>query len=630
MPMKSQRGIALITVLMAVAVAASLGALLFSRSLSEIRHSGDNAGIIQTLLLARGSANLGGLLLDDAGPVKGLLTAIIQNPASPAAANLTGRWSYGSGTGDRPDPTSVISGLNAVANALQTEVDRLICGQTIRPPGAQGQATLRVFFTGTACGIPLPAGLRLPVGRFVEGQPRTAIGPAAGQTYALPFIMVAEGSRPPHRRNIVAQGEYRFEVGSTSFARYALFTNVHTTETGSEIWFTERTLFDGPVHTNNFFRFFRAPWFGGEVTSAGCTSPGASACLGGVDPGGEFYGVGFRGPRAMSPTSLAPSFTNRWGTHAPHLTGGVDWGAAFVPMPRNALDQQAAARASGIAITGNLFSLNLAATDAAGNPLNWDARAGAWAPPAVFQYLTACTGASPGTCTVYRFGPDQRLFRQTPAGWVLDRDRFNGVIHVGGRVDRLLGPARVQPTNPATAPPAIASFAQLTLAAQGDLRITSDLKYESPPCTGSPRRNPDGTVTSAVCDNLGAQNVLGVYSAAGDVLIGHGNSAGLNAPADVTVHGVLMSGTGVIAVENFRSGSPRGDVHLLGGVIQYYYGGFGTFDASTGANRTGFGRRFTYDQRMRHGLAPPLFPTTGRDEVRKVLLFVFGQREQMF
>jgi len=34
----------------------------------------------------------------------------------------------------------------------------------------------------------------------------------------------------------------------------------------------------------------------------------------------------------------------------------------------------------------------------------------------------------------------------------------------------------------------------------------------------------------------------------------------------------------------------QGDVHLLGGVIQYFYGGFGTFDASTGVNRTGYGR----------------------------------------
>lgn len=68
--------------------------------------------------------------------------------------------------------------------------------------------------------------------------------------------------------------------------------------------------------------------------------------------------------------------------------------------------------------------------------------------------------------------------------------RFNGVIYTDGEVRSLSGPERSRATDPATAPPALAEFAQITVAAQGDIRITGDLKYEKPPARACPPGNP--------------------------------------------------------------------------------------------------------------------------------------------
>jgi hypothetical protein len=207
-------------------------------------------------------------------------------------------------------------------------------------------------------------------------------------------------------------------------------------------------------------------------------------------------------------------------------------------------------------------------------------------------------------------------------------------VYVDGGVSSYTGPARTPASSDdaADAPPALASFAQITLAASRDIRITGDLTYEDAPCEGAPTRQSDGTVAPAVCDNMSADNVLGVYTQNGDILIGngHGSGSGLNAPYDVTIDGVLMTSSGSVTVEGHNSGVERGTVNLLGGVIEYYYGPFGRFDPGTGAGLHGYARRFTFDQRMAAGLAPPFFPTVGDDAVRNIYVYSFGQREQVY
>jgi len=132
-----------------------------------------------------------------------------------------------------------------------------------------------------------------------------------------------------------------------------------------------------------------------------------------------------------------------------------------------------------------------------------------------------------------------------------------------------------------------------------------------------------------------------VYSQNGDVRIGNNNvnplsrsylgpgNGSRNAPDDVTIHGILMSSTGIVAVDDHALGAPRGTVNLIGGVIENHYGAFGTFNATTGMQSSGFGRSFTFDRRTAGGLSPPFFPTVGMDGVKSVLAFAYAQREQV-
>ncbi len=623
-----EHGVAMLYALLLMVVVMGVATLMFARTLGEIKHSGDDAGIVQSLMLARGAANLGGTILQQ--PVRNALQTIVQSQSSTSS-----QWSFGTSSvnATAPDPISVMNALSvgsgSVAGLLQQNIDSMVCGQSVQASSG-GSGSMRIYVTAQACGQSLPTNVTLPAAHFVTGLPRSGSNTDTEQTYALPFVLVADGAVGSYNRNVVIQGEYDFKVGRPSFAKYALFTNVHELpHNGGDVWFTDNTLFDGPVHTNQYFRFYHKPWFGGEVSSAGCSNPGATSCNGNPTRiGADFYDEGF-----VHDPGPTPSYTNRYGTHAPELAAGVDWSSGYVQLPQQSNDQRSAAQANGLYVNGNLSYLQMWAADASGDPLTRDA-SGNWGPAASYQYVEACTSTHSSSCTVYRYASDNVLYKQKTNGtWQLVQSAFNGVIYANGNIDRFTGPSRTpsNSTDPAAAPPALASFAQVTVASENTTRITGDLTYENQPCQGELHRAGNGQVVPATCNNLDASNVLGVYAQSGDVLIGNDNNySSYNAPKNVTVDGVLMSARGTVSVEWYDSGSPRGDVHLLGGVIEYHYGAFGTFNANSGQDTSGYSRKFTYDPRMGKGLAPPHFPTVGGDEVKNVSLFTYGQREQVY
>ncbi|GAA0497652.1 DUF4900 domain-containing protein [Deinococcus depolymerans] len=407
-------------------------------------------------------------------------------------------------------------------------------------------------------------------------------------------------------------------VSQPSLAPYALLTNHHfnspDSETnGNRITFTSRTLFSGPVHTNQQFMFQGKPWFGGAVTSAGCPGGTLGAqCNATIrtaaQPGAYFAGT-FRSvtdmtPSPATPTECAPGDAACAASPgvAPTFAQGVDWDSPVLPLPTNSSDQQAAAQTGGIAVPGNVSSLSLYRDTVAGQDV---------------QRVTFTTdaGGTPVT-TQLAFGADRRLRILTPDGSWQDATRnpdgtftpgspaapFNGVIHVDGNVGSLnAGPN-------ATSGAAVAPFAGLTLAAAGDIDITSDLRYADPPCSGAHTRNGDGTVTPAPCTNLAAQNILGIYASQGNVnLIRPGNGKPTELGNDPTIHAVLMAGQGAVQVDGYNTGSALGSVNLIGGVIENYYGAFGTVNGDT--QQTGYSRNFVFDPRTLSGLRPPYFPT---------------------
>lgn len=179
-----------------------------------------------------------------------------------------------------------------------------------------------------------------------------------------------------------------------------------------------------------------------------------------------------------------------------------------------------------------------------------------------------------------------------------------------GHVLDLGGPGRPSPsTDPVAACRsdgsrcAIHASTQFTIFAQGDVRITSDLVYQSPPDPNDPNSNP--------------VNILGVYSHSNDIVLWDGSGGVPRTPNDVVLHGVFMANgregqAGVVTARAYDSRPAQGRARLLGGVIQRYYGPFGQFSGATGALLNGYQRDFRYDTRLMRGFAPPFFPTLGR------------------
>ena len=647
---RREEGVALVTALLTLLVVSALVTIVLARTLNEVKTARDSTELTQSLLYARAGANFGSAMLEET--VKPFVNILVE-----ARSSSTSRWAFDPANtgGDTPNARTVATNLKSLTNDLQTRIADLICNYNSFGT-LNGKVRVRIYFSQTACGVTLPTGVSLPAGRFYDGEGRNTYGLGL-QKYALPFVLVAEGIDGVYKRNVVIQGEYLIQIGRSSFARYGYFSNNEANSDGSLIYFTDQTMIDGPVHTNGRFAFAYDPWFGGEVSSSGCLNPDPNGryCTGSSDPGAMFYGQSaFIKDENMQPNAQRPSY----GTTTPIFGNGVAWDATYIPMPQNSTDQQKIAKGfnpdnsarddAGISIASNLNLLEFRTVGANGLAPTKKTD-GTWTDSS-FQVVKTCTSAT--ACTIYRYDSSNTLTKCTlsaaitealcfaspnfsgltsGAFWTSASPKpFNGVIHVNGSVDRVKGPSRTLATDAQTSAPAIAKFSQLTLAAENDIRITGDLKYEDPPTNGKLTRNANRTVTGVTYDNLDATNVLGIYSANDDILVGNGNSAAdLNAPNNIVVNSILMSGLGRVTVENYNKGSSRGAFNLLGGIIQNSRGAFGTFSGSGGSS-TGYDRSYVYDKRMLNGLTPPFFPTTGKDEVKFVQTVTFGQREQVY
>jgi Domain of unknown function (DUF4900) len=639
---RRQQGVSLITSLIVIALVAAVILIMTGRTLSELQHSKDNSGIVQTLLLARGSARLGqNYLYSD------LLKEHLKSSLTKLVKGSTKRWFFGENIVARPSPTSVANDMKTLIADVQTRFDLDFCGQFAQPTGSTAKFNVRIYVTNTSCGDPLPAKVELPLPRLVDGAPRRVSGDPANpsqeqkQTYAIPFVLLAEGQQGDYKRNIAVQGELRFTAGKSTFARYAYFTNE---DAEANLWFNSNVLIDGPIHTNSNFRFDDNPWFGGTVSSAGCQDAGLGTCN--VKQAGGIFGVSGNGA-IIPPANMADAQNPSENGTTPAFTKGVDWNANYVRLPDNNNSQRNAAlgrnrdntvdlSTQGILFPTDLDSLTMWAGDAAEAALQPNGLAAdgtpIWIPAtSTYQYVEGCKG---GVCIKYRIDENKVIQKYDPltSTWLAVGSRpFNGVIYADGKIERLTGKPRVpaNSTNGNAAPPAIAKFSEITIASDQDIRITGDLKYEQPPTSGIAIRNPDDSVTPSTAINTGAVNVLGVFTAGGNILVGNQNSdASLNAPNNVMVHASLMSSEGKITVEKYNQGSARGNFQLIGGMIQTRRGPFGTFSGRTMSS--GYARTYTYDYRFLEGISPPFFPTAGESDPDNIFIFTFGQREQVF
>jgi len=379
-------------------------------------------------------------------------------------------------------------------------------------------------------------------------------------------------------RSIQTTGILRVSVSRGSFTDYLVFTNIHLTPSNNPIWFTSNTRFDGRVHTNGEFRFANKPEFQDLVTS--------------VDPNAWYNNKG-------NPVEVNDDHNGT--IDVPAFYGGFERSEPAIPLPTNSFSQQNAALGrdpSDLTAPSNSdinTALGLGSGSGAPPTGVYVPHAGSNVSGGIYiqgtvdrmtnsldalgnQMYTIRQGSTTTTITVNQSANTTRVVSGATTTDYTGVPR--GVSYVNGTVNDLRGPDRVS----GTPPPAIADDTQMLLATTGDVVIQRDITYQGYP---------------------NSQNVYGIFSSGGSVRIGTG------APDDMNLDAFVMaSGTGQsFRVDSYDSGSERGVFNLRGGMVEYYYGAFGTFNSSTGTQATGFGRNFQYDRR---GVMPPYFPTTNR------------------
>ncbi len=379
-------------------------------------------------------------------------------------------------------------------------------------------------------------------------------------------------------RSIETTGILRVSCSRGSFADFLVFTNVHLSPGGNPVWFTSNTRFDGRVHTNGEYRFAYAPQFQDLATSvnneAFYNNAGSPVELdadhnGAIDVPGFFGGFDRNEPPITLPANSYSQQNAALGRNPSDpsppsnsdINTALELGSGWSPPPTGVyVVHSGSALNGGIYVQGNVDRM-AASIDAYGR-----------------QVYALKQGA---TTTTIRVDKSTNSTRVTVGASSTDYTGVPlGVAYVKGAVSDLRGPDRVS----GSPPPAIAHDTQLLLAATGDVVIQRDLTYEGYP---------------------NSQNVFGIYSSGGSVRVGGSAPDNMNLDAFVMATG----GTGSFSVDSYGSGSSRGIFNLRGGMVESFYGAFGTFNSTTGQQSSGYARNFMYDRR---GIIPPYYPVTNR------------------
>jgi hypothetical protein len=387
-------------------------------------------------------------------------------------------------------------------------------------------------------------------------------GPAWGPQYVFRYLYTSIGNATEgslsHTVNL--QGIFSVLVQQDSFARYALFTNQQTDASGTPVWFTNRTNFTGPVHTNGQFNFALNPGanFTGLVDSVSTTA--------------NFYNNG---------SNISRDANTNGSLDVPTFGAGFNRGSANVPMPVTTIPNNQRDAALGLTGTSASSYSNGVYIGASGGAMkggiyvNGNATISLSVPSSGVAGYTIVQGSTSSTVKV-NYASNQTTFQVGSNPSTSYTGVPNGMLFVDGTVNSLAG--------------TVQRDTQLTVAATNDVLITNNITYENYTAGSTPSAE-------------GTNNVLGVLSWNGNVRI---TSA---APNDINIYATVMAPNGQFTVDNYGSGSPRGTATILGGVIENTYGAFGTFSQNNLS--TGYGRNFVYDTRMGRGMAPPFFPTIG-------------------
>jgi len=369
------------------------------------------------------------------------------------------------------------------------------------------------------------------------------------------------------------QGSFTITVRRDTFAKFALFTNQHRTPTGTIVWFTANTNFTGPLHSNDRFSFANNPSsrFTEKVTQHLTTA--------------RFYNNGW--PRNLNADSNPPY-------DVPSFRAGFNRGVNRINLPASVTQQDLKTQATGGQDdkhwSSGIYLPNQGNNLVGGIYIKGDADNLTMGVDGSRPVYTTTQGENTKRITI-DYGnlqdpnDDKTIVTDVSGTGGTSAGTYNGIpegidkegiiIYANGGINNFSG--------------TVQSDTNITVSSDSDIVINNHILYQS----YSPGSPPDA---------IGYNNLLGILTWNGNVRIGQ------SAPDDLNIHGVVMTAghNGIFTVDNYQSGSPRGTVTLLGGVITDFYGPFGTFRGTTPLS--GYGRNFVYDARMLQGLSPPYFP----------------------
>lgn len=446
-------------------------------------------------------------------------------------ANIVNNTANFGETGYYDDPGSLLNNLQGAANDLLCESQN--------PDGfTTGELQVMIYFRNDsrcANGRLPPANLTIP-----DVAPLSTTSGGI-QVYEVPFIITSRASLGGVQRVLTQPGAYRIALGEGGLNYYVLLGN-----NTSNITVDRATPIDGPMHSNTVWWLAGRAWVGDTLTSSGCqegTSCGtASADLGTTD--------GSTRKRLTIPELTPSPDAPCSGGFCPALTAGVDYNAPQVTFPTNA-DLAAAANSGGLVISGDVYEMIL------------DGRNGQ-------QTIQTCDRDA--NCFTYRLtdtGSSITLQRKlSDTDWEDLIPNFNGIIYAEGNIERLHSASAYAPAY-TSGDDSDAADSSFTVAARGDIRITSSIRSDAPACSTHITRNSEGKIQVAQCENAGPENTatLGLFSAEGDIVIGRATAEAMEAPPSVTIHAALMASRGTLAIE-----PPDGqtqEVRLLGSLAAY-------------------------------------------------------------
>ena len=393
------------------------------------------------------------------------------------------------------------------------------------------------------------------------------------EVWDFPFNYRAEatGIKGNLSKTVILTGDFTVRVQRDNFAKYALFTNTQTMPSGTNVWFTNKTDFAGPIHTNGRYNIYGNPSgvFDGLAQQHEITARfynGGSNILLNADLNGAIDVPSWNAGYDRGVNTISLSSPSQETTMIDKAKGGVTTSGNGIFVPANDSNL-----VGGIYVNGNAnVTLSVDVND-----------------NAVYAITQGSTTKNitvdqvNNQTQVETVGGGTQTFNGVPFG----SDHVGTLIFVQGAVNSLSG--------------TVQKDTEITVASSNDIIITNHLQYaDYAPAVGTPG-SPDYVPPSAE----DTTNLLGVVSWNGNVRIGS------TAPADINVHGTMLAQDGIFQVDNYSTKVPSGTATLLGGAITNNYGAFGTFNGSTGAHVSGYGRNFVYDERMRYGNAPPYFPS---------------------